>query len=67
MNVDDFEDRVCTKAGQNHVDILKQRLEFLEIQYKQTVVVLNESLGLHRDRPDETSHSKQNRIAALIN
>jgi hypothetical protein len=47
MNVDEFEGKVAGKADSDFVDSLQNRVDFLELQYKQTMVVLNESLGLH--------------------
>jgi len=47
MNVDEFEGKVATKADSDLVDSVQNRVDFLELQYKQTMVILNESLGLH--------------------
>jgi len=47
MNIDDFEAGVRMKADKDNLITVEKKIKFLELQYKETMVVLNETLGLH--------------------
>lgn len=66
VSIDDFERNAATKAEAKHVNDLQYRLEFLEYQYKQCIVVLHETLGLHVPLMEETEQTRTNRISLLM-
>ncbi len=66
LTVDTFEASLSQKANKQQVDQLQQYTQQLHSQFKNVVVLLNESLRLHSCKADETLVSKQNRVVILM-
>jgi len=58
MDVDDFEAKNGDKATEEQFSTLERRVHMIELQHRQSVFVLSDSIGLHVDRADETVQTK---------
>ena len=56
--MDDYEKYNRSIATQEQCEQMFRQLEMLELSYKQSIVVLSESLSLHQSRPDVTLQQK---------
>ena len=54
VSMDDYERYNRTIATQEQCEKMIRQLDMLELSYKQSIVVLSESLSLHQNRPDVT-------------
>lgn len=66
LSVDDFEHHFPSKADLSLVESVQVKIDYWQSCFKNTLVVLNESLRLHQKRADDTTQSKENKITLLL-
>jgi hypothetical protein len=54
LNVDQFEYQINTKVSRRDCEVMMREVDTMRELFKQSVVILSESLSLHQPRVDET-------------